>query len=107
MTVTLDGTTNIFTDHVMQIFCYTPSDPDSDSDGDEDGFASLPGYAQGLIIATCIIFGIAILFVASKVIMFNNTPEGGGAGGGDKEDIIMGGSSFNDPLLVLDEEEEA
>lgn len=106
VTVTFDdeNAVNVFSDHVMKISCTSDS---TSSDGGDDGFTSLPAYAQGLIITTCIIFGVAIIFVASKVIMFKNTMTDGrgsySSHGGENE----GGASFNmnDPLLVLDEDE--
>jgi alpha-glucosidase len=106
VTVTFDDTTavNIFTDHEVTVFCSSGS-PSSD-DGD-DGFTSLPTYAQGLIITTCVIFGIAIIFVASKVAMFKNRPSRGSycSSNGDAGNHEAGSFNINDPLLVLDEEE--
>ena len=106
VTVTFDNPPNIFSELVFQVSCYEDNtSPDNDSSSDNDGFTSLPGYAQGLIITTCVIFGLAILFVISKVVMFKNESEDRQSSLEGREKIALEGSSFNDPLLALDEEE--
>ena len=99
VTVSFDDPPNIISSHVFQISCSS-----SDSSSDNNGFSSLPSYAQGLIITTCIIFGLAILFVISKVSNFNNTldDEGYSSHHSLKDNLSM--KEAQSPLLDLDEE---
>lgn len=100
VSITFDEATavNIFTNHIVQIMCTATTPHSEDND---DGFSSLPSYAQGLIITTCVVFGIAILFVASKVMKFQNKPFSQSYFSGGEE----GQSRVSDPLLVLDDDE--
>lgn len=96
LTLTFDSV-NIITEFSIQVDCFTSSSSD-----DGNGFESLPYYAQIVIIATSVVFGLAIVFVASKVYYFNSVEE---LHDYDKKDDAI--PSFNDPLLNLDEDEEA